>query len=149
MDPLSIIVSIEALVAAVLTLSKATSSALGAIKDAPAHFNALKNDLADFYSILGRLQGLINDARRSTSRSPDALRTTNFDLLENTLKNTITSFNNISVILNKFKALDRTKDVVKWKSPKWMFIESSVESFRKDLMNSKVTLNTEISILSW
>lgn len=149
MNPLTIIVSIEALVAAVLSLSQATSSALGSIKEAPSHFIALNNDLLDFYSILGQLQGLINDVRRPSPRSPFAMKTTSLDILENTLKNTVTSFNNLSLILNKFRTIDRTKEIGKWKSPKWMFIQTSVESFRKDLMNSKVTLNAEISILSW
>lgn len=151
MDPFSIIVSVETLVAAALSLAKVTSSAVGAIHEAPTHINALKNDLSDFYIALGHLQSLIFAAKNSalTISDSDRFKTVNFDIIENSLKRSIISFKNINILLNGFKPHDWAKEVGKWKSPKWMFIESKVESFRKDLMDSKVTLNTELSILTW
>lgn len=151
MDPFSIIVSVETLVAAALSLAKVASAAVGAIHEAPIHINALKNDLSDFYIALGHLQCLISEAKRSASMTSysDKFKTVNFDIVENSLKNSVINFNNLNILLNGFKPQDWAKEVGKWKSPKWMFIESKIESFRRDLIDSKITLNTELSILTW
>lgn len=141
MDPLSIFLSIETLLATALTLSDSIFAALGAIKEAPAHITALKNDLEDYYFMLGHLQGLICAERRR--------EVGDFEVLENALRSSVAAFGNLKVLLNKFLAQDRVQQVGKWRSPKWMFVEMSIERFRRDLMDSKVTLNTEMAILTW
>lgn len=149
MDPLSIVVSIDALLATAWTLARTTASIISAIKEAPAHIEAVKNDLTDFYSILGQLQGLVNEAESSSNTADGCLKTSTFEVLENSLRNSVTTFKDLKVLINEFNSQDLIKEVGKWKSPRWMFTESRMESLRKDLMSCKATLSTEISVLAW
>lgn len=142
MDPISAASAIAPLVIKAFTLSQQVYTTIRQITNAPKHIKAISNDLEDFYIVLGTLKGYLEDE----DLSQGVLHPSTSDSLESVLENSVKIFTELNGMMLEYRARGGFGDISKWRSIKYTFMTTEVESMRAHLAAHKLTLNMAISL---
>lgn len=130
------------LVSAAYTSCRTLYETLGGIRDTPMHIHSISGDLEDFYCVLGTIQAILDDP----DSAPGLLLPTTSENLTRVLKNSLTVFSDVSMIIQSYTTQGNAVNVSAWQRLKWTFKEKEIDDLRKSLLAHKMTLNMAISV---
>lgn len=129
------------LVATAYRSCQALLGALDGTKNAPKHVHTIRNDLNDFYQVLGTLQAMHD--HESTAGIVQSATSEN---LSEVLENSLLFLKSISNVINGISYYGFSMKGKLWRRLRKAFKEKEVEELRRILTAHKITLNLVISI---
>lgn len=143
-EPITIASAVGAIVGNGIKLCLGVYGTIDGMKQAPKHLKAVSCDLRDFYSVLGTIQGYLDDKELTQG----LLHTQSCDNLQSILANSLSVLQDFEKIVSGYinAGQESSVNVTRWQKVSWTWKLADVENLRKNLSDHKATLSIAIAV---
>jgi uncharacterized protein (UPF0264 family) len=141
-EPITIASAASAIVVTGIKLCLGVYGTIDGMKQAPKHLKAVSSDLKDVHSILGTIQGYLDDKELTQG----LLHTQSCDNLQSILANCVSVLRDFDEIVSGYIKAGRESSVTRWQKISWAWKFDDVDSLRKHLSDHKASLSVAIGM---
>lgn len=141
-EPITIASAVGAIVVNGIKLCLSVYGTIDGMKQAPKHLKAVSSDLKDFYSILGTIQGYLDDK----DLTQGLLHTQSCDNLQSVLANCVSVLRDFDKIVGGYIKAGQESSVTRWQKISWTWKLADVDSLRRHLSDHKASLSVAIGM---